>query len=143
MGQRRPAVAARMPGRWNSNRCPDIHYRHKPRYRPLLGSRSCARDRGAGWIEVVREADDLSGICVPKWTLQGRLLSFAKPTIIGWLLIAKPADVVPPGSSPKSVMIICDAPAAYLIDGACPAFIIALSARLMTPATSLIVFIVV
>ena len=29
------------------------------------------------------------------------------------------------------------------IDGACPAFIIALSARLMTPATSLVVFIVV
>ena len=72
-----------------------------------------------------------------------RLVSVAKPTIIGWLLIAKPADVVPPGSTPKSVMIICAAPAAYLIDGTCPAFIIALSARLMTPATSLIVFIVV
>ena len=52
--------------------------------------------------------------------------SFAKPTITGSLLIAKPLEKVPRGSSPKSVMIICDAPAGYLIDGDCPAFIIRL-----------------
>src|SRR5262245_24260235 len=31
------------------------------------------RNRGTSWIKVVREADDNSGICVPKWPLQGKL----------------------------------------------------------------------
>src|SRR6476620_4577873 len=41
-----------------------------------LGTAHCSAlvyvlgDRGTCWIEVVREADNLSGICVPKWTLQ-------------------------------------------------------------------------
>src|SRR5690242_6665476 len=28
------------------------------------------RNRGASWIKVVRETNNGSGICVPKWTLQ-------------------------------------------------------------------------
>jgi hypothetical protein len=78
-----------------------------------------------------------------KGRCRAKRLSFAKPTITGWLLIAKPLEKVPPGISPRSVMMICDSPAAYLIDGACPALIVALSARLMTPANSLICLIVV
>ena len=60
------------------------------------------------------------------------MLSFAKPTITGWLLIAKPLEKVPPGISPRSVMMICEPLAVlYLIDFASSAFVITLSARLM------------
>src|SRR4030095_11300385 len=31
------------------------------------------RNRGASWIKVVREADNGSRICVPKWPLQGKV----------------------------------------------------------------------
>jgi hypothetical protein len=71
------------------------------------------------------------------------VLSFANPTITGWLLIAKPLEKVPPGTSPKSVMMICEPLAVlYLIDFASWAFVITLSAKLMAPTNSFIAFFV-
>ena len=68
--------------------------------------------------------------------LKAKVLSFAKPTITGWLLIAKPLEKVPPGISPKSVMVICDPLGVYLIDFTSSAFVITLSAKLMVAMNS-------
>src|SRR4249919_3379805 len=66
-----------------------------------------------------------------KGRLKAKVLSFAKPTITGWLLIAKPLEKVPPGIRPKSVMMTCEPLAVlYLFDFASSAVVITLSARL-------------
>jgi hypothetical protein len=56
-------------------------------------------------------------------------------------LTARPLEKVPPGISPKSVMMICEPLAVlYLIDFASWAFAITLSARLMVVISSFIIF---
>ena len=99
-GRRRPAVVTRMPGRWNSSKRPDKYYCCTLGAGHFSAVIEVLRDRGAGGIKVIRQADDRSGVRVPERPLQRKVLSVANPTIAGWLLIAKALDAVPPGRAP-------------------------------------------
>src|SRR5690349_5140890 len=48
------------------------------------------RNRSASRTEVVREANNLSGICVPKWPLQGEV-TIGRQTDNYWLIINREA----------------------------------------------------
>ena len=60
-----------------------------------------------------------------------QVLSVANPTIKPRLLIAKALDADPPGSSPKSVIVICRPPTIYVIEVAAPSLVITQIAKPM------------